>query len=336
MNVKLQKITLRAVTIALSVIFLWNLSACGQKQEAGMPSAQASQTQLPSETEPAAQEGVVEYNGSAYRLREDQQTVLIMGLDKYERPENSIGYTNKLQADFLMVLVIDETAGECQVLQLNRDTMTEIRRLGIGGAGAGTFIGQLALAHTYGSGGSDSCLNAAKAVSTLLGGVKIDHYVSITMEAVGKINDAVGGVTLTLMDDFSDIDPSMQAGQEVTLEGDQALTYVRSRAGLEDSSNLHRMERQQQYMSAFYAEFEERSREDENFLAKTLLEVSDDFVSDCTINQLSTLGKLLESCTMDPIRTIEGEAVLGEEFIEFYVDADSLQDTIFALFYEKV
>lgn len=329
MNVKLQKITLRAALVALSAVFLWNLTACTQKQEA------APLPDLTVETETAPEEGIVEYSGVKYRLREDLQTVLVMGLDKYERPENSIGYTNKLQSDLMLLLVVDEAAGVCDILQLNRDTMTEIRRLGIGGAGAGTFTGQLALAHTYGSGGSDSCLNAVKAVSTLLGGVKIDHYVSITMDAVAKINDAVGGVTLTMMDDFSDVDPAMQAGQEITLQGDQALTYVRARSGLDDSSNLHRMERQQQYMSAFYAKFLECSEKNENFLEKVLLEVNRDFVSDCTVSQLSALGALLESCAMNPIRTIDGEAVLGEEFMEFYVDEDALQETIFTLFYEK-
>ena len=39
-------------------------------------------------------------------------------------------------------------AGTAQILQLNRDTMTEITRLGVFGDEAGTFTGQLALAHT--------------------------------------------------------------------------------------------------------------------------------------------------------------------------------------------
>lgn len=333
MKMELHKITLRAALAALSVVLLLAFTACGRKTEAETLPSQTSQPTLPVQSVP--EEGVVEYNGTRYRLREGLQTVLVMGLDKYERPENSIGYTNKLQSDFLLLLVIDEAAGQCDVLQLNRDTMTEIRRLGIGGAGAGTFTGQLALAHTYGSGGSDSCLNAVKAVSTLLGGVGIDHYLSITMDAVGKINDAVGGVTVTLMDDFSDVDSAMQVGQEITLKGDQALTYVRARSGLDDSGNLHRMERQQQYMLAFYSKFLGCSKEKESFPEKVLLEINDDFVSDCTVNQLSALGDLLEGCTMSSIRAIDGDAVPGEEYMEFYVNETSLQETILALFYEK-
>lgn len=316
------------------------LSACGKK---AAPETVA--TTVPPETTvvtapettaaPTLSEGQVEYKGKVYNPREGIQTLLLMGLDKYERPEDAIGYTNKLQSDFLLLLVIDENAKTVDLLHLNRDTMTQIRRLGIGGDAAGTFTGQLALAHTYGSGGSDSCLNAVKAVSTLLDGVKIDHYMTLTMDAVGIINDLVGGVPVTVLDDFTALDPSLEQGKEVTLQGDQALLYVRTRLGLEDSSNLRRMERQRQYLTALYDKLMACSRADDGFLARTLLKVSGSMVSDCTVNQLEALGTLLEECTVNPIRYLEGEAVQGEEYIEFYVNEDSLQDTVMDLFYRE-
>ena len=48
-------------------------------------------------------------------------------------------------------------------IQLNRDTMTEIQILGVNGEPAVTMTGQLALAHTYGSGEEDSCENTVLA-----------------------------------------------------------------------------------------------------------------------------------------------------------------------------
>ena len=39
----------------------------------------------------------------------------------------------------------------------------------------------------------------------------------------------------------------------MTLQGEQALRYVRTRYGLEDSTNSTRMARQQQYINALYA-----------------------------------------------------------------------------------
>lgn len=286
-------------------------------------------------SEPTVPQDAVEFDGAYYVPRKGLQTILIMGLDKYERPEASIAYTNTMQSDFLLLAIIDENAGRCDLLHLNRDTMTEIQRLGFGGVDTGKFVGQLALAHTYGSGGSDSCLNAVKAVSHLLGGVQIDHYMTLTMDAVGKINDLVGGVTVTMLEDFSEYDPEMQKGAEVTLHGDQALIYVRMRKEVGDQSNLSRMERQRQYLEAFYGKLMEANRKVDGFLSSSLLKVNDDFESDCTVNQLDALSDVLERCEVNPIHTIDGEAVQGEEYIEFYVDEASLQETIINLFYEK-
>lgn len=330
--IPLRKSALRAATLALSLSAALVLSACAK------PSAPAATTATQAATEtvmPTIAEDVVQFQGENYRLREDLQTILILGLDKFEREEQTIAYTNKMQADFLLLAIIDEKANTCSLLHLNRDTMTEIPRLGLGGAGAGSFIGQLALAHTYGSGGSDSSLNAVKAVSNLLGGVKIDHYMTLTMDAVGKINDLVGGVTLTLLDDFTDLDPAMEQGKEMTLKGEQALLYVRNRAELDDSSNLRRMERQRQYLNEFYKALMEKNKTVDGFLSSALLKVNDSFASDCSVNQLNELSKVLEKCELQPIVSIDGQAVQGEEFVEFYVDEDSLQETVISLFYEK-
>ena len=163
------------------------------------------------------------YNGTAYAKREDLETVLLLGVDKFEG-ETPEGYVNNQQADFLLLLVMDKQHETCTPIQLNRDTMTEIQILGVTGEPAGTFTGQLALAHTYGSGEEDSCENTVLAVSNLLYGMEIDHYVSLTMDGVALLNDLVGGVTVEVLDDFSGIDDSLVQGETVTLQGQQALT----------------------------------------------------------------------------------------------------------------
>ena len=74
----------------------------------------------------------------------------------------------------------------------------------------------------------------------------------------------VGGVTLTVTSDFSAIDPHLVEGETITLYGDQALTYVRSRYNIDDETNLARMARQRQYLAAL----EEKLRQqDGDFVA---------------------------------------------------------------------
>lgn len=275
------------------------------------------------------------YNGTDYAKKEDLETVLLLGVDKFEG-ETPEGYLNNQQADFLLLLVMDKQHETCTPIQLNRDTMTQIQILGVTGEPAGTFTGQLALAHTYGSGEEDSCENTALAVSNLLYGMEIDHYVSLTMDGVALLNDLVGGVTVEVLDDFSGIDDSLMQGEIVTLKGQQALTYVRSRGGMEDSSNLHRMERQRQYLAALQQQLKAAVRQEDGFTLDALLQLNEYMVSDCTVDQLSDLGDSLAAYQVSDILTTPGDAQEGEEFIEFTVDEAALQQLVMDVFYEPV
>ena len=275
------------------------------------------------------------YDGTAYARREDLETVLLLGVDKFEG-ETPEGYINNQQADFLLLLVMDKQHETCTPIQLNRDTMTQIQILGVTGEPAGTFTGQLALAHTYGSGEEDSCENTVLAVENLLYGIEINHYVSLTMDGVALLNDLVGGVPVEVLDDFSGIDDSLVQGETVTLQGQHALTYVRSRGGLEDSSNLHRMERQRQYLAALQQQLKAAVRQEDGFTLDVLLQLNEYMVSDCTVDQLSELGNSLAAYQVSDILTTPGDAQEGEEFMEFTVDEDALQQLVMEVFYEPV
>lgn len=276
----------------------------------------------------------VELGGKSYVLNGDIETVLVMGLDKFEGETDDTSYTNDQQADFLMLFVFDNKRAECTAVQINRDTMTGINILGVAGQKINTVTRQIALAHTYGNGRQVSCRNTADAVSGLLYGVKIGYYLSVTMDAVPVFNDLVSGVTLEVLDDFTGIDDTLVKGETVTLMGDQALRYVRTRYGMEDSTNEHRMKRQQQYIRALYEKTKETAEQDGGFIAETTIKLSDYMVSNCTANQLENLFGKISSYKFNGIRNIEGKSQKGEEFIEFYPDGTSLKNLVVELFYK--
>ncbi|MCD8131108.1 MAG: LCP family protein [Lachnospiraceae bacterium] len=278
--------------------------------------------------------GVVYYNGQAYYEKENLETLLILGTDKFDETSYFVGTVNNQQADFIMLVVIDHDTNEITPLQLNRDTMTEIEIIGVTGSGAGSFTGQLALAHTYGSGGSDSCINTKKAVSNLLYGVDIDHYLAMTMDAVALINDAIGGVTVTVPYDMTNIDSSFVEGEEITLTGELALKYVRTRQDVADGTNLARLERQRQYMQAFYDTLIEKISEDSSLFTTIYYQVADYLTTDCTVPKLTEFFDLLAEYGMGDFVTTEGENILGEEYYEFYVDEEALMELVLEIFYE--
>lgn len=339
MNVISRKNVLRAAVVALSTV-LWLFCGCSsdEKQELQtVPATTVVEETTPTETTiPVLEEGVIAHDGKYYRLREDQLRILAIGLDKKNRTETDSGYTNHMQADFLMLVVMDKNTNECNILNLNRDIMTPIQRLGFGGAVSGIYTAQLALAHTYGRGGEDSSHNVMQAVSNLLGGVPIDHYLSFTMSSISKLNDLVGGVTVTILEDFTAEDPRLVKGNEVKLTGRQALTYVQGRKNIGDGTNLGRMERQEQYLYAFYHQFLEASQKGGvKFLTRVLTNVGSSFQTDLDFDALNQLRELLPSCKINPFQSVEGELVLGEEYYEYHVDEEALQEQIISLFYEE-
>lgn len=274
-----------------------------------------------------------EYNGEEYVLKDDIETVLILGLDKFENADAE-SYNNDKQADFLMLLVIDHNESTCTALHINRDTMAEMSILGVAGDKVGTITKQIALAHTYGNGKEVSCRNTAEAVSDLLMNIEIDHYISVTMDAVSVYNDFVGGVEVTVLDDFGGIDDTLVKGETVHLMGEHALNYVRTRYGLDDSTNSHRMIRQRQYIEALYNKTVSVMETDESFIVNAGLKLSDYIVSDYSGNALENLAKKIEGYKFKEICELEGNTVIGEMHMEFYPDEYSIKETVVALFYE--
>ena len=165
-------------------------------------------------------------------------------------------------------------------------------------------------------------------------GVQIDHYVAMTMGAIPYLNDLIGGVEVTVLDDFSGIDDSLVEGETITLKGEQALHYVRNRAELEDSTNLNRMKRQQQYLMAAAQKIENL---DENFTIspEQLAQIAKYILSDCSIDTLSRMSEQFGTYKLQELQDIQGEAVQGEEYIEYYVDEDALAEQVLELFYEE-
>ncbi|MBQ9859798.1 MAG: LCP family protein [Clostridia bacterium] len=275
-------------------------------------------------------------DGKEYVAKDNIETVLVMGLDKFEGVSTGDSYNNDRQADFLMLFVFDNKENVCTALHINRDTMAEMNVLGVAGNKVGTITQQLALAHTYGNGKEVSCRNAANAVSKLLLGAPIDHYLSVTMDAVPVFTDLVGGVEVEVLDDFAGIDDTLVKGERVTLTGEHALHYVRTRYGLEDSTNESRMARQRQFLKALYEKTDVCIENDDAFVADAVVKMSEYIVSDCSGNHLQTLFEKITTYQLDTIRSLEGKTVLGEEHMEFYPEAGSITAVVADLFYTAV
>ncbi len=280
----------------------------------------------------ASSKKTVTVDGVDYFPRQDITVLMLMGIDERGEVKASNSYNNTGESDMVALAVFDELEKSYSVLVLNRDTMMDIHVLGIGGKPAGTIFGQLALAHTYGTGLEDSCELTVRTVSDFLSGVTVDYYVSMNMDAISILNDAVGGVTVNVVDDFSQVDSTIPMG-EVTLNGEQALSYVHTRKDVGNQMNISRMDRHKEYMESFVKAFNAKVKESDAFVLETYDEVAPYIVSDCSVNSLSSMLSRYADYELREIVTPEGENVLTENYMEFYVDEKALDELILKMFY---
>ena len=326
---------IRAAAVLLTVLTLLLVGALGLFlwEEGRFP---AGETDAPSHTLEDDGE-LLYYNGAWYAPRGDVETVLVLGLDRSEQEE--IGVSGSYaQSDLILLLKIDRTNETYQAFQINRDTMAEIQDFDQYGRPAGTYMAQLALAYAhawaYTQNGRTAGIAAMDAVSRLMYGVEIDHYVTLTMDGLMALNDLVGGVTVEIRDDFSAVDPTLVQGETVTLLGKHALNYVRARMAVGEGTNLERMERQKEYLSGLQGRLSALAAEDVGFVSASLLEIAEHMSSDCTAQQLSALAESCWKYHMESYMVLEGEAVETEKYIEFYPDEETLRRLVIGEFYE--
>ncbi|MFI1579725.1 LCP family protein [Embleya sp. NPDC020630] len=84
-----------------------------------------------------------------------------------------------------------------------------------------------------------------------LTGARIDHQITIDFVGFKKVVDALGGVPMHIAQPIDDKAAHLQlpAG-DITLNGEQALGFVRVRKSLGDGSDIQRIERQQEFLRA--------------------------------------------------------------------------------------
>lgn len=288
-------------------------------------------------TQRYAYDGLLEYEGKTYRRRNDVVSILLMGIDNETETKIVQGSRNGGQADFLRLLVIDSGEKCISQIQIDRDTMTPITVLGVLGNQSGVRTAQISLSHGFGDGKEQSSMLTVGAVSNLLFGMPIDLYMSMNMDGISALNDMLGGVTVTLEDDFSALDAAMTQGSTVTLTGDQAEIYVRSRRNIGIGTNEQRMERQETYISKIVDLLDDRIAKDKEFIGT----VYDGLLPYLTTN--ISRGRLINEVwaareyeRIAPVKPAGTHEVAADGFMQFHVDEEELQKMFIGLFYPEL
>lgn len=296
--------------------------------------------QQPTEAERKVwQDGWVKYQNQIYAYNEDILTFLFMGIDKQdetvrEMPEGTDGG----QADALFLLVLNPRRKEMDLIGINRNTMTQIDMYSETGAYIETITAQICVQHGFGNGMEESCAYQKEAVSRLFYGLPIHGYAAVNLSAAAPLNDAVGGVDVTVLEDMTSESPLLKEGMQVHLEGEDALTYVRWRDTDTFASADRRLERQMQYLEGFVEKAKSSAREDISNIARLYRAASPAMITDVTADKAVYLASQTLDYRDGPnhFYVLEGETVMGEQFEEYYIDETALYEMILDIFYEPV
>ena len=283
--------------------------------------------------EAAVLSDVVDVGGISCTPKRNIRSYLIMGID--DTAAQGDGYVMGGQCDVLNLLVVDHTNMTYQYLPINRNTICDVRWYDVDGNDMGTSEIQIAYAHAVGDGGTFSCENTVEAVSNYLGGVEIQSYIALGMSSIATINRLVGGVTVTIDDDFSATDPSLVKGETITLTDEQAETFVRARTSMkDDSTNEARMRRQQVFLDALRTQMLEKAKADAEYALYVYDSLEPEMVTNMNGKAFSRLVNGLTKCENQG--TVEITGTIGEDdlgYATFIADKDSVRDAAIALYY---
>lgn len=325
-------VAILAVVLAIVVV----LAVKKNHVDASQTNAQGN---VPEDTEEIEkwQEGTISYNGRQYRYNTSIKTYLFLGIDRTGIATEAEDGISGGQSDAMFLLVEDTKAQKLSVIAINRNTMTMVDVYDKDGNYVGQRELQICLQHGYGDGMRTSCLRTVDTVSRLFYGIPISGYLSLHMEAMPTLNDAVGGVTVEVLEDLENekLGVSLKKGETVTLEGNEAYVYLRSRDTNQFDSASRRLERQQQYLIALLSQTRQTSLTGEKTVTKIYDEISDYLVTNIDFVKLVTETKK-DTFDADSMYSVPGQVVMGETFEEYHVDEEALYQMIIDIFYEPV
>ncbi len=279
-----------------------------------------------------AEDNIFYYEGKPYLYNQDIKNILFLGIDNDSEMRPNEFAQIEGQADCIILISINKEEKTSNLFQISRDAMTQIDLFDVSGIKYSSMISQISNQYAYGDGKESSCLAMKKTVSELLYELPIYGYFALDIAAVSVITDLLGGVELTIPEDYTEIDPAFVKGATITLNGEQAERYVRYRDTDVLGSNHLRMERQVQYIPALFEAVKEDSRISEDNFDFFHSAVSPYLVSDLTAEEMMEMMEY--SWQVNKVTYLPGESIAGKKYEEFHVDDERLREILIQLFYE--
>ncbi|MEU3936270.1 LCP family protein [Streptomyces sp. NPDC029044] len=181
--------------------------------------------------------------------------ILLVGTDKRTGKGNE-GYGDKNSAghaDTTLVLHVSKDRTNATVLSIPRDLITDIPDCPTTQEDGSEKVipGTQRTRFNNSLGQEERTPSCTMRTITELTGLKMDHFMVADFNAVKTLTSAVGGVDVCLAKDIKDKDSKLDLPKgEHTIEGEEALAFVRTRHSVGFGGDLSRIELQQQFLGS--------------------------------------------------------------------------------------
>lgn len=285
------------------------------------------------------QEGFyITYDGKQYQYNSDVINILCLGIDKDIPIEEKRETGSEGLADVVILASIDTKEDTLKFLAVPRETIVPVKLIDTKGNFVRTENEQITLQYAYGQTAEKSCELMIDTVSNLLFQLPIQRYCAINFQALPALNDAIGGVDLVSIETVHWWNGSFYEGQQMHLEGQAALDYVRQRDETIPKSSMGRLERQKQYITCYLEQAKEAVGKDLTLPVKMFQSLTENMCTDVTVADITYLvPELLNmEINLENISMVPGETITGGEHEEYHVDADALKQLVIQMFYKEV
>ncbi len=273
------------------------------------------------------------YNGKTYEYNKNITNILCMGIDKRTIEGTNVQGTGG-QADVIVLAAIDTETGKTSLINVSRDTMTDVTTYSEGGAYIGSSVQQICLSYAYGDGKETSCENTVSSVQRLFYNIPINSYIALDLDGISVVNDSIGGVDVTSPETIG----QFAQGETYHLDGDMAEAFVRFRDMDAVDANNSRNKRQQIYVESFLNKLITQTKQDFSTPIDLFNAASDYSCSNLNASKISFLAKTIISSDEMSINmtNVPGTVKMGEVYAEYYVNEAEFYEIFINVFYKPV
>lgn len=213
------------------------------------------------------------------------------GNEAYGNRDNVTGH-----ADTTLLFHVSEDRTNATVVSIPRDLMTKIPDCETKQSDGSTKVVPGSTTTTrfnesYGVNGRDPGCTMRTVEG--LAGIEVDHFMMFDFNAVKTLSTAVGGVKVCLEKPIKDLDGGTNLdlpSGESTIQGEDALAFLRNRHGLKNESDLDRIQMQQKFVASMIRQLKEDTLDSPS----KMLDVADAATKSLTVDKgIGSPGKLL-------------------------------------------